>query len=236
MKSFVKGLRKQATTPHPLPLGKEFFVKNILLYRLILINALVLLWMVGTELQFGWFTKLLMADSTYVSWGIMGVFAALSGILLWKAIVTNRDFNVLIATESPTVEQWDSIEMKGSLREAEIDWFDRASAWLLFLGLIGTLLGLSMSLDGINTGSLGTPEGLKNVAVQMVAGLKTEISATVIGLVFSLWSEMNYVILRQTVIALADEEEVMMAVPYDGDYYDGGPDGGGEVIPFKRGA
>lgn len=70
----------------------------------------------------------------------------------------------------------------------------------------------------------------------MVSGLKTEISASVVGLMFSLWAEVNYVILRQTVIQVVDFEEDIRASSYMDDIYDGGGGGGGEVIPFKKGA
>jgi hypothetical protein len=204
------------------------------MYRLIIANSLILFWLIGTDFQSGWFSKLVKADATYVSWVIIGAFVTMFATLYWKAKENNRAYNTLFADGSD--EDWNAHELRGAIRDVEIDWFERAAAWLLYLGLVGTLLGLSMSLDGISLSGLSTPEGLKNVAIQMVTGLKTEISASVIGLIFALWAELNYVILRQTVLHVVDMEEDIRATSYmdDDDEYDGG--GGGEVIPFKKGA
>lgn len=156
-------------------------MKNILFYKLILVNSLAILWLGGTNHQTQWFSNMFQSDTTKVTWGIAALFVA-----VWCATwYVGKGLNI-------AYNRGASYNAKG------LEWIGAAGGWMLFLGLIGTLLGLQISLSGVNTGNLGNLEGIKSLAVQMIGGLRIELSATILGAIFALWTEVNYVILKHT--------------------------------------
>jgi hypothetical protein len=184
-------------------------MKNLLIYKFILLNALALLWLVGTDIQTHWFRNMLTSDKTFVTGIILVFFVIILARSFGVARETNRASNRLLP--DGTVGLTEEIDIVGDLRYARIEWLEKAAGWMLFLGLIGTLMGLQVSLSGVNAGSVGSLEGIKTMAVQMVSGLRIEISTTIIGAIFSLWTEVNYTLIKSTVAEVAAvEDEILM--------------------------
>lgn len=63
----------------------------------------------------------------------------------------------------------------------------RLEVWLVTLGLIGNVIGFLVALQGIDTGSLGTPEGVQRVAGSLLAGMGVAFCSTLVGAVGALW-------------------------------------------------
>jgi hypothetical protein len=179
-------------------------VKHIVIYKLVLLNALAIAWLAITDYQTGWLNTLFHADTTRLNYGTAGLF-----VLVWigtmrKAWEINRAANNLNGSHIHDEK------LIGSLRLKQMEWIERAAGWMLFLGLIGTLYGLMLSLSGVNTGNFGSVEGIKHIAVQMVAGLRVEISTTIIGAMFALWTEVNFVVVKHTADVVAQAEDELL--------------------------
>lgn len=63
----------------------------------------------------------------------------------------------------------------------------RLEVWLVTLGLIGNVVGFLVALQHIDTGSLGTPEGVQRVAGSLLAGMGVAFCSTLVGAVGALW-------------------------------------------------
>lgn len=186
-------------------------MRNILIYKLVLLNALAITWLAVTNYQTGWFEKLFHADTTNLNYATAGLFA-LVWIGTWgKAKEINAAFNS-IGSDDLFMPEWE-----GELRLKKMEWMERAAGWMLFLGLIGTLYGLMISLSGVNTGNINSVEGLKVIGVQLITGLRVEISTTLIGAMLALWTEVNYAVIKYTadIVAATEEEAIATAVMED---------------------
>ena len=178
-------------------------MRNILLYRYTLLNALAIAWLSATEFQTQWFSKMVNTDITYITHSILVFFAVVFVMSGYTMLVQNRDHRDFNDTppRGPLV---------GSIRATNLDWIERAGMWMLMLGLIGTIRGLQISLEGVNTGNLATLDGVKALAVQMISGLRIELATTLVGAGAFLWTEMNYTVIHHTAAQLAYDEERLM--------------------------
>lgn len=163
-------------------------MKNILIYKLVLLNALAIAWLSVTNYQSDWFMKLFHSDTTGINYATAGLFILVLVATAATAFKMNKAFNAIV--EEP--------HLKWMVRKKHMDWIERASGWMLFIGLIGTLYGLMISLSGVNTGNINSVDGLKTIGVQLITGLRIEISTTLIGAMCALWTEVNYTVMKHT--------------------------------------
>lgn len=68
---------------------------------------------------------------------------------------------------------------------------ERTEVWLVTLGLIGNVVGFIIALQNIDTGSLGTAEGVQKVAASLLAGMGVAFCSTLVGAVAALWISIN---------------------------------------------
>lgn len=182
-------------------------MKNLLLYKLILFNVLLVAWGLGTAGVTDRITQTFGADTTGISYLILAFLGATFVGAMGYAWIINKASNKYARGENDG-------QIWGDMWLDDIDWIAYSGAWMLFLGLIGTLMGLQISLEGVNTGNLSNLEGIKALAVKMVQGLRIEISTTIIGAAACLWTEMNYVIIRHTANHVARHEKNIAGVKW----------------------
>ena len=163
-------------------------MKNIMIYKLVLFNALAATWLAVTNYQTGWFEKLVHSDTTGINYATLGLFVLVLAATGFNAFKLNKAFNEILAEP----------DRKWMVRKKHLDWIERAAGWMLFLGLIGTLYGLMISLSGVNTGNINSVDGLKTIGVQLITGLRVEISTTLIDAITALWTEVNYTVVKHT--------------------------------------
>ncbi len=180
-------------------------MKNILIYKLVLLNALAAAWLEVTNYQSGWFNKLVHADTTGLNYATVSLFGLVWIGTWFKAKELNKAFNNITGNHV-YLDDW-----VGELRIKQMEWIERAAGWMLFLGLIGTLYGLMISLSGVNTGNINSVDGLKIIGVQLITGLRVEISTTLIGAMCALWTEVNYSVMKHTADFVAATEEEALA-------------------------
>lgn len=68
---------------------------------------------------------------------------------------------------------------------------ERVEVWLVTLGLIGNVIGFIIALQNIDTGSLGSAEGVQKVAAALLAGMGVAFCSTLVGAVGALWISVN---------------------------------------------
>jgi hypothetical protein len=142
-----------------------------------------------------------LSDTTHINFGTLGLFLLVLVGTGFKAKEINKaHYNI-------TGSHFYNTDWEGELRLKKMEWMERAAGWMLFLGLIGTLFGLMLSLSAVNTGNLGNVEGIKQIAVQMMTGLRVELSTTIIGAMLALWTEVNYIIVKYTADQVVYHEE-----------------------------
>jgi MotA/TolQ/ExbB proton channel family protein len=71
------------------------------------------------------------------------------------------------------------------------DHLERVEVWLVTLGLIGNVVGFIIALQNIDTGSLGSAEGVQKVAASLLAGMGVAFCSTLVGAVAALWTSVN---------------------------------------------
>ena len=71
------------------------------------------------------------------------------------------------------------------------EFLDRIEVWLVTLGLIGNVIGFIIALQHIDTGSLGTADGVQKVAASLLAGMGVAFCSTLVGAVAALWISIN---------------------------------------------
>lgn len=176
-------------------------MRNILVYKLVLLNTLAIAWLSVTNYQSGWFTKLFYSDTSGINYATAALFGVVFLGTIRKALSINIEYNYMVDNKLM------SLSYEGNLRLKRMEWIERAAGWMLFLGLIGTLYGLMMSLSGVNSANVNSVDGLKTIGVQLISGLRIEISTTLIGAMAALWTEVNYVTMKYTTDILVTFEE-----------------------------
>ncbi|WP_192248425.1 hypothetical protein [Mesorhizobium caraganae] len=68
---------------------------------------------------------------------------------------------------------------------------DRVEVWLVTLGLIGNLIGFVLAMKGIDTGALGSAEGVQRVATNLLAGMGVAFCSSLVGAVAAIWISVN---------------------------------------------
>lgn len=68
---------------------------------------------------------------------------------------------------------------------------ERVEVWLVTIGLIGNLIGFVLAMRGIDTGALGTAEGVQRVATNLLAGMGVAFCSSLVGAVAALWISVN---------------------------------------------
>lgn len=68
-----------------------------------------------------------------------------------------------------------------------INHLSRLEVWLVTLGLIGNVIGFIIALQDIDTGSLGSAEGVQRVAASLLAGMGVAFCSTLVGAIGAFW-------------------------------------------------
>jgi len=65
------------------------------------------------------------------------------------------------------------------------------SSSLVFLGLIGTVVGFIIALSGVDPSSVGDQAQIQPMVAALLSGMGTALYTTLAGSVFSLWTTIN---------------------------------------------
>lgn len=73
---------------------------------------------------------------------------------------------------------------------------------LIFLGLIGTVIGFILALSGIDAESAGKVENVSAMVATLINGMSVALNTTLVGAVFYIWLIINHRILVTCTVAL----------------------------------
>ncbi len=79
---------------------------------------------------------------------------------------------------------------------AKVEWLRDVSYILVGLGLLGTIIGFSYSLSGVNEASLGSARGVSDAIGPLMDGMRIALNTTIVGAIFSMWNDINQRMLR----------------------------------------
>lgn len=207
---------------------------NLLLYRFIVFNGMML----AVAAAVGWsgyLVPLFEGDNSRLTLVISALFLV-GWLWSWrKALTVSLDLNdVKRRGARPACEAERDKEL------AKSEWLGTVSEWLVALGLLGTVVGFSMALTGVDQGGLSSANGVQSAVAQLMRGMRIALNTTLLGAAFAIWHEVNVRMLK-TALAVYWAERIAawqmgrpgaasahaMMVPID--------HGSGHVTPTRQG-
>jgi biopolymer transport protein ExbB/TolQ len=155
----------------------------------------------------GWAGRAFALDATKISVLISLVFVGASA---WCGILAARldraaDLGKQASgtPEAGTARKAKTAEDIYKQTRVDIGHGEYAASICLKLGLLGTVIGLTMTFLSAFTGFQGSsPEAIKALIDQLAAGTATAFITTIIGLIGSLMLSVQYHLLKQTIARL----------------------------------
>lgn len=129
-------------------------------------------------------------DKSHLSYAIVSLF--LFGLVsaFYRAGKVGGELNRFKGGVASSNVLWRALKMPG-----KNEHIGSISDWLQILGVMGTVIGFSISLDGIGADDV----------TGMVDGLRTAIGTTIVGGFLSLWTSINNQLLRTATSNLIED-------------------------------
>ena len=175
-------------------------LSNLLIYRFLIVNTLIIVAGVVAWSQ-GLVTDLLLADSTGLIYGIIGLFTLAFIFTTGRVFWISQGLNLLKESKDGAPFRF-YIFVEGGVRRskekymAKYQWLHDTSGWLASLGLIGTVIGFAIALSGIDQTALAQASGVKASVTVLMDGMRVALSTTIAGAILGMWNEINQRILQ----------------------------------------
>ena len=164
-------------------------LKNLLMYRLVLFNALSF-YGLFVAYQMGWLHKIVEADASGIVYAISALFIVVLLSTFRQGWKVSKYINQIKAAH--WIDDGFAKRIAGQKRLHKLTHIDRAAGWMTTLGLIGTVVGFILAFMGINMDLVGSASGVQQIATQLVTGMGTALVTTLVGACAGLWTEVNY--------------------------------------------
>lgn len=177
---------------------------NLLLFRFLIVNMIALLGLAIANTQ-GLIAPLFVNDFTYITSITTALFMIAWGTTLRRVSQVSRGLNRIKRKGA-----YNSPQYKGTIDKmwAKLDWLTDTTAWLVGLGLIGTVVGFRYALSGIDPESLGDARGVQQALGPLMVGMKIALNTTIVGAILSIWNEVNQRMLHTAMTCMiADANE-----------------------------
>lgn len=191
--------------------------RYLLLLRFAVIN-LIAMALLGAAWIKGWVDLILAGDSTRQVLLIAGVFAyglvRCGGKVLITSIELNQISNPHSAGSSRVRKYLEAInphdaqsralsasalKMKLMSRIASIRHIANS---LVFLGLLGTVIGFIMALSGVDAQAAGDVDAIGPMVTTLIGGMSVALYTTLVGAVLNIWLMINYRLLESGTVTL----------------------------------
>ena len=156
-------------------------LKNLLLYRFMLVNILAVGALVAA-LEQGYVQYIVDNDSTRISFAIAMLFIMVFWWTFRWICKINKVMNKLRLVPAHSIIP-------------STAWLRDATSWMFGLGLIGTVIGFSIALSGVDPSGLMDASGVKGSVGSLVAGMRVALTTTIAGAILGMWNEVNQRIL-----------------------------------------
>ncbi len=171
-------------------------LKNLLIYRFLLVNLLAILAGVFA-FERGWIQPLYLNDFTYITSIIAVLFTT-----CWVTTFRRIYGTVYLMNRLKETGGWHMKPGAVDKTWAKIAWLGDVSGWLVGLGLLGTIIGFSYALSGVNESSLASARGVSDAIGPLMDGMRVALNTTIAGAIFSTWNEINQRMLRTAMSCL----------------------------------
>lgn len=186
---------------------KDF--KYLLLFRWFVINV-VGLFLLSVVYMNGWIDLVFIADKTYISVLIFGLF--LWGLIISGVRTYNTSREINYAKYNYSKSKWkklidsmhaDNIDSARIIESLKLKMFARIaivhrfSNSLVMIGLIGTVVGFIIALSGVDPNLVSDITLVGKMVATLISGMGTAMYTTLVGSVFSIWLSVNYHILME---------------------------------------
>ncbi len=209
-----------ATVRAPVAFRRDPF-KYLLLLRFLLVNILGVT-LLGVAAAQGWVGMVFGNDPTRLTIVICIVFVFGLVLCAWKIFRTSRGLNEarVFDPASPGASEVarhveavrdrtaqsrgisaSALRQKYAMRIATVR---HVASSLVFLGLIGTVIGFIIALSGIQPDSVSEVGNILPMVSTLVRGMSVALYTTLVGAVLSIWLMVNYRLLATGTVTLAN--------------------------------
>ena len=189
----------------------------MLLLRFALLNIIALALLVAAW-GGGLVSLVVEADSTHLVLVIAGVFVIGLILACWHVYETSRELNrarrfdpaprsiaasYLAMTEGKDAQSRQILASSLRLKLSQkITLVRHIGNSLVFLGLIGTVIGFIIALSGVDPETVGETEKISAMVTTLIQGMSTALMTTLVGAVFNIWLMANYQLLASGTVRL----------------------------------
>lgn len=163
---------------------------NLLLYRFIIFNSLA----VAVAIALWWSGYLLPVfdnDQSRLTVAIAALFLV-GWVGSWRKAATVS----LKLNDSKLKGPQPACAAQSDKDVAKTEWLTSISEWLVALGLLGTVVGFSMALAGVDQGAVSTANGAQSAVTALMQGMRIALNTTLLGAALALWHEINVRMLK----------------------------------------
>ena len=165
-------------------------MRNLLAYRFILANTLG----AALAVALAWSGHLLPVfhtDQSRLTLAIAALFLIGWGWCLKEVLIVSGSLNrsKRLGYRPATAAQADKALLK-------VEWMETVSEWLVGLGLLGTVVGFSTAMSGIDQSSVMQAAGAQNAVAALMQGMRVALNTTLLGAALAIWHQVNMRMLR----------------------------------------
>lgn len=173
-------------------------LKNLLIYRLTIFNALMLA-LVGVLGLRGYVWPMFADDGSYITYGIVALFLGVLVSTMVRARKTSRALNIWkferrFTSDVPFLMR--NVRRRTDKMLEKTAHIRDAANWMVALGLIGTVVGFIVALSTVSPEAAASASGTQKTIAGLVHGMGIALNTTLVGAVAALWTEVNYRMLR----------------------------------------
>ena len=206
----VMAARGQYANPHHYLLLLRFAVVNLVAFALL-----------GVAHVHGFLELIAAADQTRLVFVIFLAFLGGLVICAYKVMQTSRElnqvkeFNPMVPSRAAAYlaqirgrsDEGRSLAASGlKLKLAHrIGVVRHVANSLVFMGLIGTVIGFIIALSGVDPSSVADVEAISPMVANLIEGISVALYTTLVGAVLHLWLMVNYRILANGTVNLITE-------------------------------
>jgi hypothetical protein len=191
--------------------GDPAAFRYLMVLRFILTNLIALALLAAAAMQ-GWVGSVLNSDVTHMVLLIVAVFAAGLAVCAARVIQTSNELNQLkepsrygdsrVAQYLRNIAGRDghsrsitasALRLKLSGRIAMVRHVANS---LVFLGLIGTVIGFMMALSGVDPEAAADVKMIGPMVSTLITGMSVALSTTLVGAVLNIWLMANFRLLE----------------------------------------
>ena len=163
---------------------------SLLIYRFVLANMLGVALCMALAWS-GHLVPVFAADQSRVTFAISGLFLVGLAWTLKEAVCVSRGLNRSKAQGYRPASVADA--EKAMLK---VEWLESVPEWLVGLGLLGTVIGFSVALSGIDQDSVMQATGAQNAVAALMSGMRVALNTTLLGAALAIWHQVNLRMLK----------------------------------------